>query len=245
MSAIGILYPGHSAEDDYPALESRLRAEGHDIALPVVHTSVGEDAHRVDALLDLGSGDRLAEGADRLLAQAPGVDAVVWACTSGSFVFVWDGAHEQVEALARRTGRPATSTSLAFVHACRTLGVSRVAVAASYPRDVAQAFVSLLARAGIEVSALGSHEIVTAAEVGTLGRDRVRELVAGVDASGAEAVLVPDTAMHTLGQVAQLEDELGTVVLTANQVSVHHGLALVGPVPTLPWLGTLFAGGTW
>ena len=51
MVTVGLLYPGHSAEDDYPALEARLDGS---IRLPVVVTSVGEDAHRVDALLDLG-----------------------------------------------------------------------------------------------------------------------------------------------------------------------------------------------
>ena len=60
MVTVGLLYPGHSAEDDYPALEARLAGA---VRLPVVITSVGEDAHRVDALLDLGRADRLAEGA--------------------------------------------------------------------------------------------------------------------------------------------------------------------------------------
>ena len=54
MPTVVLLYPGYSAEDDYPALEERLATSGHgDVRLPLVHTSVGEDAHRVDALLDL------------------------------------------------------------------------------------------------------------------------------------------------------------------------------------------------
>ncbi|WP_130012339.1 maleate cis-trans isomerase [Serinicoccus sediminis] len=240
MSTIGILYPGHSAEDDYPWVEGLLREAGYAVRLPVVHTSVGEDAHRVDALLDLGGSARLADGADRLSATSP-CDAVVWACTSGSFVFGWEGAHQQVAGLAARTGLPTTSTSLAFVRAARRLGLTRVAVAASYPHDVATAFVTFLGRAGIEVTALGSHDIVTAAEVGTLGRAEVVALAGGVDRDGAEAVLVPDTAMHTLPWLEELEAELGTVVLTANQVSLHDGLALLGEVPAVPGLGSLFA----
>lgn len=240
MSTIGILYPGHSAEDDYPWLEERLRGEGYAVRLPLVHTSVGEDAHRVDALLDLGGPDRLAHGADQLLRGAR-PDAVVWACTSGSFVFGWEGAHAQVAELAARTGVPTTSTSLAFVQACRHLGLTRVAVAASYPQDVAQAFVDFLGRAGIAVTAMGSHDIITAAEVGTLGRDAVLALAGSVDATGAEAVLVPDTALHTLAWLEDLEEATGRVVLTANQVSVHEGLALAGEVPAVPGLGTLFA----
>ncbi len=242
MATVGLLYPGHSAEDDFPALERRLAGlpTKREIRLPVVHTSVGEDAHRVDALLDLGGHERLVAGA-RTLASQHRPDALMWACTSGSFVFGWAGAHEQVRRLADDTGLPASSTSLAFVNACRVLGLERVAVAASYPRDVAEHFVRFLRDGGVEVTSMGSHGIVTAAEVGTLGRDDVLALVDGVDRGEAQAVLVPDTAMHTLAWLDDLEAAAGVPVLTANQVTVHEGLALLGPVPPLPGLGTLFA----
>jgi maleate cis-trans isomerase len=236
MTTVGLLYPGHSAEDDFPALEARL---GGAVRLPLVHTSVGEDAHRVDALLDLGGSERLLAGA-RELVERHDPDAVVWACTSGSFVFGWDGARRQVDEIAAATGRPASSTSIAFVNAVRDLGIERVAVAASYPEDVARHFVDFLARGGTTVTSLGSHGIVTAAEVGTLGREQVAAIVAGADREGAEAVLVPDTAMHTLAWIEHLEEVAGMPVLTANQVTVREGLRLVGPVPELPGLGTLF-----
>lgn len=238
MRTIGLLYPGHSAEDDFPGLESRL---GDALRLPVVHTSVGEDAHRVDALLDLGGADRLAEGARELVA-AHSPEAVMWACTSGSFVFGWDGAHEQVARLQEVTGLPTSSTSLAFVAACRALGLSRVSVAASYPQDVAEHFVAFLRAGGIEVTAMGSHGIVTAAEVGTLGQPEVEAIVRGADLSdGAQAVLVPDTAMHTLRWLESLERSAGVPVLTANQVTIWQGLSLLGEVPRFDALGTLFS----
>lgn len=238
MRTIGLLYPGHSAEDDFPQLESRL---GGVMRLPVVHTSVGEDAHRVDALLDLGGADRLAEGARELVAtHSP--EAVMWACTSGSFVFGWDGAHEQVARLQEVTGLPTSSTSLAFVAACRALGLSRVSVAASYPQDVAEHFVAFLRAGGIEVTAMGSHGIVTAAEVGTLGQAEVEAIVRGADLSdNAQAVLVPDTAMHTLQWLESLERTAGVPVLTANQVTIWQGLSLLGEVPRIGALGSLFS----
>ena len=231
MPTVGLLYPGHSAEDDFPALEARVDGA---VRLPVAITSVGEDAHRVDALLDLGSDERLAGGAALLAAEKP--DAVMWACTSGSFVFGPQGARQQVSA----AGGPASSTSIAFVDALRHLGIRRVAVAASYPDDVAQHFVAFLTAGGAEVVSIGSHGIYTAAEVGTLGPDQVVAMVVAADHSDAEAVLVPDTAMHTLAIVDKLEAAVGKPVLTANQVTVWKGLELLGPVPPLPGLGTLF-----
>ena len=238
MVTVGLLYPGHSAEDDYPALEARLNGE---VRLPVVTTSVGEDAHRVDALLDLGRAERLAEGAVQLKQAQP--DSVMWACTSGSFVFGREGANIQAGGVAQAVGVPASSTSIAFVDACKSLDIYQVAVAASYPEDVAQHFVRFLAAAGIEVVSMGSNGIVTAAEVGTLTADQVIDMVKAADHPDAEAVLVPDTAMHTLAIVDDLELATGKTVLTANQVTVWKGLELVGPVPSLPDLGTLFATG--
>lgn len=234
---IGLLYPGHAAEDDFAWFARTTRAA----RLPLVHTSVGEDAHRVDALLDLGSPQRLALGAEALAGEQ--VDAVLWACTSGSFVFGWDGACTQADRVGDLLGVPASSTSLAFVRACHHLGLRRVAVAASYPADVAERFVELLGHGGVEVTSLGSSGIVTAVEVGRLGRPQVTALVTGVDLDGAEAVLVPDTAMHTLRWLDELERAVGVPVLTANQVTVWEGLRMLGEVPVLEGSGALFAGG--
>lgn len=237
MPTIGLLYPGHSAEDDFPALENRV---GGAVRLPVVITSVGEDAHRVDALLDLGSKTRLADGAAQLALDSP--DAVMWACTSGSFVFGQQGARDQASAVAAAAVVPASSTSIAFVDALRHLGIGKVAIAASYPDDVAKHFVAFLSAGGTEVVSMGSHGIFTAAEVGTLEPDRVVAMVTAADHPDAEAVLVPDTAMHTLAIIDELEAAVGKPVLTANQVTVWKGLELLGPVPALPGLGALFAG---
>lgn len=235
MVTVGLLYPGHSAEDDYPALEARLDGS---VRLPVVITSVGEDAHRVDALLDLGRAERLADGASELASSAP--DAVMWACTSGSFVFGPEGARNQASGVAQALGVPASSTSIAFVDALKHLGLTKVAVAASYPEEVARHFVRFLTAGGAEVVSMGSHGIITAAEVGTLAPDQVVAMVKAADHPDAEAVLVPDTAMHTLQIVDELEAAVGKPVLTANQVTVWKGLQLLGPVPSLPALGTLF-----
>ncbi|BCJ30718.1 maleate cis-trans isomerase family protein [Actinocatenispora sera] len=231
---VGFLYPGHAAEDDYPRAQRLL---GDRWRLAVEHTD-GEDLHTVEALLDLGGGHRLAAGAARLARYEPA--AVVWACTSGSFVFGTDGATRQVKELAAVAGVPATSTSFAFVDAARALGVRRVAVAASYPEPVARLFGEFLADAELRVVGLDSHGITTAAEVGRLTDEAVRELVVAHDRPDAEAILVPDTAMRTVSLVPELERHLGKPVLTANQVTIWAGLRLIGATPRAARLGRLF-----
>ena len=234
-TTVGLLYPGFGAEDDFPALEERL---GGAVRLPLVHTSVGEDAHRVDALLDLGSAKRLADGAADLRPHDP--DSVVWACTSGSFVFGWDGAREQAQGVADVLQLPVSSTSIAFVEALKAMGLSRVAVAASYPEDVAVHFVDFLKHGDVQTVSFGTHGIYTAAEVGLLTKEQVIVMVEAADVPDAEAVLVPDTAMHSLMWLDDLEAAVGKPVLTANQVSVWEGLRIAGGPTTFDGLGALF-----
>jgi maleate cis-trans isomerase len=231
---LGFLYPGHAAEDDYPLLAMKA---GQGIVVHVVHTSQDEDAHRVDALLDLGSPSRLLEGAKVLRDQA--VDAVVWACTSGSFVYGWEGARQQVEAIAQATGMPASSTSFAFIDAARALGTSKVAVSATYPEDVSNYFREFLAAGGIEVVHMGYHDILTAEEAGTLGRAQVEEMIRYDSHPSAEAILLPDTALHSAAWLDRLEEVAGKPVLTANQVSFWKALRLAGNTRRYAGLGAL------
>lgn len=238
MSAtVGILYPGYSAEDDYPRAEKMLSDSSR---LALVHTEMREDAHRVDALLDIGGDDVLAAGARELASQ--GLDSIVWACTSGSFVFGPEGARDQVAKLQRAAGVPASSTSFAFVDACRRLGVSSVAVGATYPPDVAGRFVQFLTHHDISVLTVSARDIITAAEVGTLPGDLVLDFAAAVagDAPDADAVLLPDTALHTVDLLDALEERVGKPVLTANQVSIWSGLRLAGADVARNGFGILF-----
>ncbi|MFG2266825.1 decarboxylase [Streptomyces sp. NPDC048720] len=235
MTALGFLYAGHSGEDDYPRIEQLL---GSDIRVDLVHTDMAEDVLRVDALRALGSPERLADGMERL--RLSGAETVVWACTGGSFVHGWDGAQDQVRSLAMTAGMPASSTSFAFVHAAREIGVRRVAVGTTYPEEVAALFTDFLRAGGLEVVATRSSGIVTAAEAGGWGEEEVLTLARAADVADAEAVLLPDTALRTVAHLGLLEKSLSKPVLTANQVTVWEALRLADRRVNAPELGTLF-----
>ncbi|MFF2654819.1 decarboxylase [Streptomyces sp. NPDC058045] len=235
---VGFLYPGHSAEDDYPRLEQML---GGGVRLTLVHTDIGTDAHRVDELLEMGATHRLKAALGELLRRPQ--DAVLWACTSASFIYGPEGARRQVAELAEAAGLPATrvsSTSFAFTGAVRALGVRRLAIAATYPDDVAGYFVRFLEADGAEVVQVSGRGIITAAEVGTLGREQVLELARGNDHPQAEAILLPDTALHSAAWLDDLETAVGKPVLTANQVTAWEGLRLAGDTAPRTGLGSLF-----
>ncbi|MGV9246855.1 maleate cis-trans isomerase family protein [Streptomyces sp. NPDC003710] len=245
MTALGFLYPGHHAEDDYPRMEQLL---GSDIRVDVVHTDDAEEARLAQALTRgalPGGGERPEDGVPRLLAagvgelRLAGAEAVVWASTGGSFVHGWEGAHEQVRALALAAGMPASATSFAFVHAMREIGARRVAVAATYPDDVAELFAGFLRAAGLEVVSVHGAG-ATRDEVSTWGAREVLALAREGDHPDAHAVLLPDTALHTAACLTELEKVLIKPVLTANQVTMWEALRLVDRRVNAPTLGSLF-----
>ncbi|MFF9346908.1 decarboxylase [Streptomyces sp. NPDC014734] len=236
MTTLGFLYPGdHLAEDDFPRMEILFDA----VRLVVNHTTVDEDAYRTDALMRAGAPERLAAGVPEL--QRAGVECVVWASGAGSFLYGWEGAHGQVAALARESGVPASSTSIGFVHAVRYLEAARVAVATTYPEPVADLFTAFLHAAGIEVVATRTAGLASATETADWGPDRVKELVTAADRPEADVLLLPDTALHTVSYVPELEELLGKPVLTGNQVSAREGLRLADRRAWSPRLGRIFA----
>lgn len=235
VPSVGLLYPGVGADDDFEFLE---HAHQDVLRLPLVRTAGGDVAHLVDELLAVGGSDNLLDGARELAASAP--DSVMWACTSGSFVYGWKGAHDQVVEISEATGLPTSSTSIAFAEACRALKIDSVAVAASYPDDLAQHFKRFLGDAGVSVVSFHSNDIATAGEVGRLGKDEVIAMALAADHADADAILIPDTAMHSLRWIDELEQAAGKIVLTANQVTVWEGLRIAGHPLKLDGLGTLF-----
>ncbi|WP_406148796.1 decarboxylase [Streptomyces sp. NBC_01012] len=236
MTTVGLLYPGHAAEDDFPRIEVMLDS---DIRVPLFHTDIDEDVRRVESLRAAGAAERLGAGVEEL--RMAGAESVVWACSGGSFAFGWAGAHDQAAGLARAAGLPASSTSIAFVQAVRELGASRVSVAATYSDDVAALFAGFLGSGGVEVTSTRGGGIIRASESAAADPDLVKELIVAGDHPDAQVILLPDNALHTAAYVPELEELVGKPVLTGNQVAVWEGLRLAERRIWAPTLGTLFA----
>ncbi|KHF39401.1 maleate cis-trans isomerase family protein [Halalkalibacter okhensis] len=232
---VGFLYPGYAAEDDYPLLGQMVNPS---VNVELIHTKFNEDAHTVEALSEMGSPKRIKEGAKSLVGT--GIQSVLWTSTSASFVLGLDGIKKQIATLEENLHVPASTTALAFVRAAETIGVKRVAIAATYPEDIALLFKAFLESFDIEVLQYSCKGIVTAAEVGTLRKRDVLEFAVENDCPKADAVFIPDTALHSAAWIEELEQMLKKPVLTANQVSFWEALRLLGQFTPQKGLGTLF-----
>lgn len=234
MYTLAILYPGYSAEDEFPALEQLIP----DTSFRVIHTWEDSTDHDVEALLTLGSRANLVPSAEKARELSPG--AAMWACTSGSFVYGQEGCREQAGWIEEAAGVPSSSTSLAFAEAVHHLGLDRVAVAATYPEKVAAHFVQLLEDDGITVTALSTYDVPSGEDAGRLDAAWVLETARAADLTGAQCLLIPDTALHTIAVLPRLEEALGVPVLTANQVTAWQALRLAGHPARAERLGALF-----
>lgn len=232
---LGFLYPGHAAEDDYPLLGTMVEPPAQ---VTLVHTDFFEDAHTVEALSEMGSIGRLSKGAEALAGSQ--IESVIWTSTSASFVLGLDGISKQIDALEKMLCVPASTTAMAFARAVKAIGAETVAIAATYPEEVAQRFRQFLNHFDISVVHHASRGIVTAAEVGTLGKDDVINFALDNTRKDADVLLIPDTALHTAAWLTDLEKATGKPVLTANQVSFWEALRLCGKLTHQSGLGRLF-----
>ncbi|MCL7749688.1 hypothetical protein [Halalkalibacter alkaliphilus] len=232
---VGFLYPGYAAEDDYPLLGQMVSPK---VDVKLIHTKFNEDAHTVEALSEMGSPQRIKEGTKALVGT--GIQSVLWTSTSASFVLGLEGIKKQIATLEASLQVPASTTALAFIRAAKTIGAKRVAIAATYPEDIALLFKTFLESFDIEVLQYSSKGIITAAEVGTLQKEEVLRFAVDNDCPGADAVFIPDTALHSAAWIEELEQLLQKPVLTANQVSFWEALRLTGQFTPQKRLGTLF-----
>lgn len=231
LARVGILQPGTEAPRD---LLQWTQALGPAIATEVEHVALPGYIHGIHGLRALGDLELLAPAA-RALAQRR-VQALVWACTSGSVVLGSRGARCQMRTISGQAGVPATSTALALAVAVRALHLRRVAVAASYPSAVIATLESFLRDEEVDAVRLVSFEARRAPAA-----DHLHEL-AVADHPRAEALLIPDDTLATAGQVPTLEAAIGKVVLTAGQVAAWAGALLAGLQPVGP--GRLFGAET-
>jgi maleate cis-trans isomerase len=234
MTRLGFVYPGGGAEHDYYHF-----AETHGFQVFLAGSRIpGGDDHAVESLLQVARTEHILESARRLLTLR--VDSILWACTSGSFILGRAGAEAQAQALHDGTGKPGTSTSIAFIAALNRLGARRVAVLATYPEPASRALAAFLGEYGIAVTALRWLDAPSGFDAANIDTEQLAGALAGTDLSGAEAVLIPDTALPSLELIDRLEAACGLPVLTANQVTIWAALGLARRPLVVPGYGKVF-----
>lgn len=162
-----------------------------------------------------------------VLATEP--DAVLYLCTSGSFVRGVAGERRMREVMVESGAPAAVTTSGALVDALRHLAVRDVAVASPYLQALRRLLDAFLRAAGFRV--VTHYGLDLDQHIWQVSDGVIRDLVLAADRASAEAVFVACTNLPTYDLIAELEAELGKPVLTANQVSLWAALRSTGSTP--------------
>jgi maleate cis-trans isomerase len=222
---LGFIYPLGGAEYEYYQFADD---SGGAVRCYLVATRIfGEDRdHDIQHLRRTGSIANLEDAAARLAPLRP--DVVMWACTSGSFVDGREHAEQQAAAIGRIVGCPASSTSLAFASALKMLDAKKVALIASYPEDVARAFVAFLNEFDVEVGQFAWLGAPAGPGAARFTIDEIVTMARNMDLDGIDAILVPDTAIPGFKTKQALEEACQLPAITANQATIWEALRLCG-----------------
>lgn len=191
------------------------------------------------ALAEMLADDQL-ERAAALLTWA-GVDAIVFACTSGSLVhgIGWD--RELIGRIERASGKPATTTTTAVLAALHAVGARTLAIATPYIDEVNAIERRFFEASGFRVAGMAGLGCGTDAEIGRLDPADAIALVAGVDSTEADTVFISCTNFHCLPAVAALERRLGKPVVTSNLAGAWAALRRIGVEDAIPGYGRLLS----
>lgn len=195
-------------------------------------TRTRHQALRVDVGLAelISTEEALRVGTLDLLAAEP--DAVLYLCTSGSFVRGVAGEQRMCEVMVAAGAPVAVTTSGALVAALRHLAVRDIAVASPYLPALRHLLDAFLRAAGFEV--VTHYGLDLDQRIWQVSPGAVGDLVRAADRTSAEAVFVACTNLPTYDLIGELEAELGKPVLTANQVSLWAALRAAGtPSPAV------------
>lgn len=236
---LGFLYPRGGSAFEYYQFAEHFNDNIRCYLIGGMQSYGGDKTHYPGPLHAMGAIENLSYATRSM--KPLDVHSALWCSTSASFIGGMSWSRNQAAALGDILGAPVSSTSLAYVDAIHAVGISRVAVLASYPKEVTDAFRSFLGEADIEVSDYIHLDADKGEDAFDLPLDFLVEKAKTLNVRRAEALLVPDTAMAAFELMRQLESTLGIPVLTANQVTLWKGIQLAGAKVFTQSFGRLFA----
>jgi maleate isomerase len=170
-------------------------------------------------------------------------DAVVWACTSGSF-FHGPAFNTELEARMRRAagGLQCFTATTAVVTALKSLAVRKVSVLTPYSRSINDRLAQFLGHEGFKVVSM--EQLFADTDIGdfelqTLPADDIRAACLRADRPDADALAVVCTGVALADEVESLERELGKPVITSNLAIMYEALRNLGYHDPIAGFGTL------
>lgn len=161
--------------------------------------------------------------------MSAGCEAVLYGCTSGSFI-KGAGFDREVAALVGQHAGPVPviPTATALLEAIAHLGLRRVAVGTPYIDEINEQARKFLEGGGVAVISLRGLQIRQARAIGDVVPEQVVELALAADDPRAEGIVLSCTNLRTTEVIEDLEKRLAKPVVTSNQASLWAVLRRLG-----------------
>jgi maleate isomerase len=182
---------------------------------------------------------------DRMAAAAPeavtllshaGVEAICYACTSGSFYRGPEYDADLARRLTEVSGRPVVTMADSLVQAARFLGWQKVSVAAPYEDWLMEALAGYLEGAGLRVlrwRGLGHQANIL------YPPEKAIELAESAWDPASDGIVLSCGNFRTLDSIDEIERRLGRPVITSIQSSVWNLHRVAGHTAVHPSAGRL------
>jgi maleate isomerase len=167
-----------------------------------------------------------------LLADAE-MDAYLWSGTAAS----WEGIETDrrlVAAISERTGKPATTSTLALLDAFEAFGVKSYALVVPYIQTIADRIVRNFQALGYHCVAVERDELTTNGDFAGVSaseidrRSRRATIAAAAAGQAADAVVIHCTNFRGAPVVTELEHDLGIPVIDSVVVGLWGSLSQLG-----------------
>ena len=173
-----------------------------------------------------------------LLVPEGRLDAVAYACTSGTVVMGFDAIRERIH--AARPGVPCTTPITASLEALNRFGAQRLAVLTPYVDDVNAAIAACLEAHGKSIAGFTSFHIEDNEIMAALPGEAIYQAALEADRPDADALFISCTAIRAADVVERIEQSLGKPVVTANQALYWQSLRAAGCREAVSGYGRLF-----
>ena len=235
-AVFGVVVPSTNTVVEHDYWSARVpgvayRAGSMYIPDPVMDDDAGFEAllGQIRASIDTAVRDVLTAEPDRLVM---GMSAeTFWGGVDGNAAFE--------RRLHDRTGLPVTTGAASCRAALRELGCRRIAVFSPYQPIADREVGRFFTEAGFDVAAITGLRCPTAMDIARVAEDRLRAVVAAVDAPDVDAVVQVGTNLSFVALAERLEDELGKPVVAINTATLWHALRSHGITDRLPGAGRL------
>lgn len=220
MQRLGIIVPSSNTtvETEFSNILHGSNITLHTARMPLKNVTAPE----------LAAMEKQATTAAKQLEDAQ-VDAVVYACTSGSMLNGLGHDIAIAEKLSTTAKCPAIVTTTAVIDALEHLQAQRIALATPYIAEINKREVDFLKAYGFGVVKTASLNIKENLKIGQLTSTDAARLARTVDVPSADIVFISCTNFCTFEAISTLEEQLQKPVISSNSATLWAALKILKP----------------